>query len=91
MGNTWTVRGVDQEWLMGKLPKYNELRASGGMRKKNPARNAYVHSVIEEYGRTFPGRLAAMDLSKIRLGGSKEERAAAIYKVSLHPHCSFQP
>jgi hypothetical protein len=82
MGLSWTVRGIDQEWVLSKVPKYNELRAMGsGPRKKNPGRDSYVHGVIQEYDKEFPGRLEAMDLAKIRLGGTKEERAAAIYKV----------
>ena len=70
---------------MSKVPRYSELRSSGGARKKNKARDSYVHGVIQEYDAAFPGRLVAMDLAKVHLGGTKEERAAAIYKV-----CSFK-
>jgi hypothetical protein len=84
MGQSWTVRGEDQEWMMARVPRYNELRAQGkGARSKNPARNAYVHGVIEDYDKAFPGRLKIMDLAKVRTGGTKEERAIAIYKVSI--------
>jgi hypothetical protein len=85
MGMSWTIRGIDQDWMLSKVLKYNELRAQGrGARKKNHARDSYVHGVIKEYDQMFPGRLEAMDLAKIRLGGTKTERAAAIYKVSSY-------
>ena len=82
MGVSWTVPGIDQEFMLSKVPRYSELRSSGsGARRKNPARDSYVHGVIQEYNSTFPGRLETMDLAKVRFGGTKEERAAAIYKV----------
>jgi hypothetical protein len=73
-GATWTVAGVDLEWMLERLPDYVAVYQNGKARKKNPKRDAFVSCVIKDYAQAFPGLQDSWELAEIGLGGTEEQQ-----------------
>jgi hypothetical protein len=80
MGKKWTQRD-DKAFLLGYLPRYNDTR--GPARARNVQKRVLLGEVLQAYMDKFPGRLATLNLSKLELGGTEEERKSQMIIVSI--------
>jgi hypothetical protein len=85
-GAKWTSTALgDREWLDTKLLQFAAIRGDGKARKKNPAKDAYLLKVYDEYDKLYPGRIASFNFNGIGTGGTDAERKDTMIKVSATP------
>lgn len=91
VGMTWTIAGLDREWILEKHPAYNqliprELKPDGTKRKMTPEeskkKKLFFEGFYNEYRAKFPGVMETWDLGRLHLGGTELERRKFILKVS---------